>query len=229
MRVVSGIITRQMNGTRRRANVNRAPDDRPRTSRRPLMTHSTSSSPDQSIPLDLVEIIERTFGHDPETRSRLFGVLNAINADVRDVLSSRLQEASGTLGTPDGRPPVRELLLLWCVYTQYPEYSVAMAHRALDYVSLGDHESVKAGALHGTAQNLQRMPYSEYLLTPHWQYVRARALERSDNHCQLCGESSGLQVHHNTYIRRGEERDADLIVLCGECHGHFHAGRKVQS
>lgn len=30
-----------------------------------------------------------------------------------------------------------------------------------------------------------------------------------------CYEDEGLQVHHLTYIRLGNERPSDLIVLCG--------------
>jgi len=69
-----------------------------------------------------------------------------------------------------------------------------------------------------------QMPYEEYLDTSHWRNdVRPAALERADYKCQLCGvRGTTLHVHHNTYENLGDERPTDLIVLCGECHDHFH-------
>lgn len=67
------------------------------------------------------------------------------------------------------------------------------------------------------------MPYREYLQTEHWQAVRMSALKRGRYHCQLCNAGGVLDVHHNTYERRGEEQSADVIVLCRGCHGKFHA------
>ena len=67
------------------------------------------------------------------------------------------------------------------------------------------------------------MKYQDYLKTKHWQRVRGDALERAEYHCAVCGSSEErLHVHHNTYKRLGNERDADLVVLCEECHAIFH-------
>lgn len=71
-------------------------------------------------------------------------------------------------------------------------------------------------------QKLKTMPYKEYLQTPHWQALRLSMLKRAAYKCSLCGESKPLHVHHNTYVRRGEEKLSDLIVLCHECHESFH-------
>lgn len=70
---------------------------------------------------------------------------------------------------------------------------------------------------------LKTMPYKEYLVTEHWKEVRNRALKRANYKCQLCNDGkSWLNVHHRTYIRRGEEYNSDLIVLCRACHAKFH-------
>jgi hypothetical protein len=60
--------------------------------------------------------------------------------------------------------------------------------------------------------------YAEYLQTPHWRSLRAWALERAGNRCQLCGSAKELEVHHNTYERLGCEWPSDLVVLCDPCH-----------
>ena len=66
------------------------------------------------------------------------------------------------------------------------------------------------------------MPYQEYLQTKHWRNKRYEALKRANHKCQLCGSKENLQVHHNTYDNRGNEKDEDLIVLCEICHAKFH-------
>lgn len=71
-------------------------------------------------------------------------------------------------------------------------------------------------------QELKNMPYKEYLQTGHWKNIRKQALFRAKYKCQLCGDKSKLNVHHNTYENRGEEKDEDLIVLCQDCHSKFH-------
>ena len=73
-----------------------------------------------------------------------------------------------------------------------------------------------------TIEDLKTMPYKEYLETDHWKKTRKRALHRAKYKCQLCGSKENLNVHHNTYENRGQEKDEDLIVLCQECHAKFH-------
>lgn len=70
--------------------------------------------------------------------------------------------------------------------------------------------------------DLKYMPYKEYLQTNHWKIVKKKALIRAGNKCQLCSSKLNLNVHHNTYENRGQEKDEDLIVLCQDCHGKFH-------
>lgn len=74
------------------------------------------------------------------------------------------------------------------------------------------------------AYNLRMMPYPLYLATSHWREVREAALERARYRCQLCGRANDtLEVHHNTYERRGAELPSDVLTLCRRCHEDFHA------
>lgn len=75
----------------------------------------------------------------------------------------------------------------------------------------------------------QRPPqaeYEQYLRSEHWQGVRRRALDYADDRCQLCYSTQRLEVHHRTYERVGQERPADVVVLCAECHGKHHDRHK---
>jgi hypothetical protein len=70
---------------------------------------------------------------------------------------------------------------------------------------------------------LSRLPYSEYLRTPHWQAIRTRVLQRADGICKRCHVMGRrLDVHHLTYDRLGREREWDLRVLCDACHAAEH-------
>lgn len=75
---------------------------------------------------------------------------------------------------------------------------------------------------------LRNMLYSAYLLTDHWQRTRWQKLEEAGHLCQQpgCGATRGLEVHHLTYERRGEERMTDLQVLCRRHHQEVHALRR---
>ena len=74
-----------------------------------------------------------------------------------------------------------------------------------------------------TIDQLQTLPYSDYLKTEHWQAKRKAALKRATYRCQTCNASSTtLDVHHNCYDRIGCEWLSDLVVLCRTCHETFH-------
>lgn len=76
----------------------------------------------------------------------------------------------------------------------------------------------------------QQREYREvYLRSEHWRITRRAALERAEHHCQVCSRTGHLDVHHNTYERLGEERPADLLVLCRRCHDLFHAGTHARA
>jgi 5-methylcytosine-specific restriction endonuclease McrA len=75
---------------------------------------------------------------------------------------------------------------------------------------------------------LRKMPYQEYLQTPEWKARRLRHLKSVGYRCQICNASGKtLNVHHRTYIRRGEELYQDLVVLCEDCHETFHREGKL--
>jgi len=71
------------------------------------------------------------------------------------------------------------------------------------------------------------MTYKEYLQTDHWKKMRKWALEFWDYKCALCYDDANLHVHHRTYIRMGNEKITDLIVLCDKCHDYHHFGDKL--
>lgn len=60
--------------------------------------------------------------------------------------------------------------------------------------------------------------YTEYLRSSTWRERRAVKLQQAKYRCQKCGEREGLEVHHKTYERLGNEANDDLIVLCKSCH-----------
>lgn len=72
-------------------------------------------------------------------------------------------------------------------------------------------------------RELKTMPYQQYLDSPEWKERRAARLKAAGYACQVCnGRNKVLNVHHRTYIRRGEEYARDLVVLCQDCHHMFH-------
>lgn len=78
----------------------------------------------------------------------------------------------------------------------------------------------------GSSTQPKRMTRDEYrdvyLRSDHWRETRLAALERAEHRCQVCNRDGSLDVHHRTYERLGEERPADLTVLCRACHSLFH-------
>lgn len=75
---------------------------------------------------------------------------------------------------------------------------------------------------------LRALPYAEYLKTDHWHFTRRLAIQRAGGRCCVCNDHDGrLEVHHNTYENRGEERPEDLVVLCDACHTLYHEHGKL--
>ena len=74
----------------------------------------------------------------------------------------------------------------------------------------------RAGRARGDAA-MTRQEYRQYLKSDHWQSLRQWALDRYGK-CLICGETSGLDVHHNTYDRLGVELPNDVVVLCRVHH-----------
>lgn len=64
--------------------------------------------------------------------------------------------------------------------------------------------------------------YRAYLQSVGWRKTRNRALGRAQFQCERCGAKRHIQVHHRSYERLGCESDADLEVLCRDCHEGEH-------
>lgn len=64
--------------------------------------------------------------------------------------------------------------------------------------------------------------YAAYLKSGRWQRRRAAFRKRAKPACIVCRSTRALQLHHTTYVRLGEERDADLRWLCDLCHSTLH-------
>lgn len=107
----------------------------------------------------------------------------------------------------------------------YGSYGDLLAHADALWVD-DDPKTIEFALLNAVRvverRGLPTMPYSEYLKTAHWQDVRQAALGRAVGRCQLCGARDRLNVHHNTYERRGRELASDVIVLCRSCHAKHH-------
>ena len=71
-------------------------------------------------------------------------------------------------------------------------------------------------------QELEAMPYKEYLLTPEWTRIRKFIYWRAGGRCQVCNKKGILHVHHRTYELRGTESPYNLIAVCPTCHSKFH-------
>lgn len=63
--------------------------------------------------------------------------------------------------------------------------------------------------------------YAEYLSSDHWKEIREACLLFWDGRCALCKDRAS-DVHHNTYIRVGDEKLTDVVPLCRSCHKRFH-------
>lgn len=131
---------------------------------------------------------------------------------------------------PDDSSARRHLMASLFYDSQLPLGAIAIAFRAteqeIEWVS--DQEQIyvppptEKERRDDEQARLRYMSYGLYLKTPHWQSVRKAALARAENRCALCNDIQNLEVHHRTYSRRGAERPADVVVLCGACHSRFH-------
>ena len=78
------------------------------------------------------------------------------------------------------------------------------------------------------------MPYDEYVKQPEWRRRVEEKLVEAMYRCQVCNvfereapRRVWLEVHHRTYVRRGDELWCDLVVLCNDCHDVFHRFRRL--
>lgn len=79
--------------------------------------------------------------------------------------------------------------------------------------------------LNGTT--MEKMTYREQLLHPMWQKRRLERLAAGAWTCETCmGTETTLHVHHRRYFKgrmAWEYADAELAVLCVDCHTDEHA------
>jgi hypothetical protein len=67
-----------------------------------------------------------------------------------------------------------------------------------------------------------RSGYAEYLESNHWRGFRARYLAVYKPTCRKCRSSEGIELHHVTYARLGNERPDDIEPLCRKHHEAHH-------
>ncbi len=61
--------------------------------------------------------------------------------------------------------------------------------------------------------------YLSYMNGPAWRARRRRYYSTHERKCRACGSRQETQLHHVRYSRLGNERDRDLMPLCGSrCH-----------
>ena len=71
--------------------------------------------------------------------------------------------------------------------------------------------------------------YDRYIQSVAWERKRLERLEIDGHACVMCGRPedrcrNGLQVHHISYTRLGnEDVGNDLVSLCPGCHKKIHA------
>ena len=78
------------------------------------------------------------------------------------------------------------------------------------------------------------MDYVSYIASHRWRTNSARLREFAvaQGKCRLCSGEQPLEAHHRDYDNLGDERDGDLVALCGECHREvtsFLRARKYSS
>jgi hypothetical protein len=64
--------------------------------------------------------------------------------------------------------------------------------------------------------------YIRYINSDAWKLKKEQAFAHYGRRCSLCGRTSNLTVHHNTYKNLGHEPMSDLCVLCWPCHKRHH-------
>ncbi len=75
----------------------------------------------------------------------------------------------------------------------------------------------------------QSKEYKDYIRSDRWAAKAQERIEIDGHKCVMCGRPesrcrNGLQVHHVTYARLGQEDVYnDLVSLCQSCHLKIHA------
>ena len=73
----------------------------------------------------------------------------------------------------------------------------------------------------------EKESYSALLKKPQWQKRRLEIYQRDEWKCQCCNDTeTELHVHHKVYrdgLNPWQYEDNELITLCANCHGIYHA------
>jgi 5-methylcytosine-specific restriction endonuclease McrA len=64
--------------------------------------------------------------------------------------------------------------------------------------------------------------YQDYLHSSQWKSLRATIIRKRGAWCEQCGRTDYLNLHHLTYERLSCELEADLKLLCRNCHLAAH-------
>ena len=74
-------------------------------------------------------------------------------------------------------------------------------------------------------ENQHSPEYEAYMHSQKWIDRKRRIFKKRGRVCQMCGATSGLEVHHKDYTRLGHEIDDDLLIVCRDCHPKADAQR----
>lgn len=66
--------------------------------------------------------------------------------------------------------------------------------------------------------------HREYIGSERWRERRAAYFMGHAEVCHRCGAEHGVELHHSSYERLGNEPDEHLHPLCACCHEAFHHG-----
>lgn len=68
------------------------------------------------------------------------------------------------------------------------------------------------------------MPYAEYLRSPEWRAIKAKARKRPNfRKCYVCGSTERIDLHHMSYNTVGTTDLRNIRVLCRAHHEEVHA------
>ena len=71
------------------------------------------------------------------------------------------------------------------------------------------------------SKKLRQQEYNGNLQSNQWREKRNRIMKKAGGKCRFCGKPAS-HVHHETYKRRGREKDIDLTAVCVHCHAMLH-------
>ena len=71
---------------------------------------------------------------------------------------------------------------------------------------------------------LRNLPYKEYLISSYWNTFKKKVYCEYGRQCFRCLNKHNLQIHHTSYLNRGDpdKEIYDVIILCDKCHKEEH-------